>query len=57
MFDILLAVALIFASCMVTIIALSIAVFILMTLWAFIRPYIASLLDKFWGWYCKRTGM
>lgn len=32
-------------------------VFILITLWALIRPHISFLIDKYWDWFEKRMGL
>ena len=39
----------------VMVIGAAIAVFIILTLWALIRPHISNIVDKWWGWFYKRV--
>lgn len=39
----------------VMVIGAAIAVFIILTLWALIRPHISNIIDKWWNWFYKRV--
>ena len=39
----------------VMVIGAAIAVFIILTLWALIRPHISNIVDKWWNWFYKRV--
>lgn len=39
----------------VVVIGAAIAVFIILTLWALVKPHISNVVDKWWNWFYKRV--
>lgn len=39
----------------VMVIGAAIAVFIILTLWALVKPHISNVVDAWWNWFYKRV--